>query len=510
MLTRSASGPDSALQRAVILATVTFVTMLYAMTVTIANVALPQMQGSLSATQDQIAWVVTFNIAATAVVTPMAGWLAGRLGRRRLMIHAIVGFAVASILCGLATSVQELVLYRIAQGAFGAPLVPLSQAIVVDTFPRRQHGTATAIWGVGVILGPIIAPALGGALSEAYSWRWVFFMIVPFTVVALAGVLLFIRDKGTAERSSLDWTGFLVLALALACFQVMLDRGERNNWFDSPEILLEGAVALAALWVFIVHSATASKPFLNPRLLRDRNFAIGLVLIFLFGMLNFTPITLLPSLLQDVQDYPESIVGLVLSARGLGTFIGFGFMIFGNRLDPRIPLITGFVLQAYAGWVMAGFDVNVSTPDVLWTAALQGLGVGLVWVPVSVITFSTLAPRLVPDGTAIFHLLRNIGSSIHISLSIALVIHTSKTSYAALAERISPFNETARLPWVRGAWKTEGLNRLQALSAEIDRQATMIGYLDAFTFFAATAALAVPVVLLVRVPRKAAREGVDR
>ena len=228
----SVAASGTALHRAYILTTLTFVTMLYAMTVTIANVSLPQMQGALSATQDQIAWVVTFNIVATAVATPMAGWLATRLGRRRLMIYAVVGFAIASLLCGLATSVEELVLYRIAQGACGAPLVPLSQAIVVDTYPKRQHGSATAIWGVGVILGPIIAPALGGYLSEAYSWRWVFFMIVPFALVSLVGVLAFIRDQTAARRLSLDWTGFLALALAIAAFQLMLDRGERNDQVD--------------------------------------------------------------------------------------------------------------------------------------------------------------------------------------------------------------------------------------------------------------------------------------
>ena len=487
------------LQRALILLTVTFVTMLYAMTVTIANVSLPQMQGSLSATQDQIAWVVTFNIVATAVVTPTTGWLAGRLGRRRLMIFAVVGFAIASILCGLATSVEELVAYRIAQGACGAPLVPLSQAIVLDTYPKRQHATVTAIWGVGVILGPIVAPALGGVLSEAYNWRWVFFMIVPFTLAALIGVLAFIKDRESPGPDRMDWLGFLALALAVAAFQVMLDRGERNGWFDSKEVLLEAGVALAALWVFAVHCLTAEKPFLNPQLLRDRNFVVGLLIVLLFGMLNFTPITLLPTLLQNTQGYPDSVIGLVLSARGVGTFIGFGFMAFANRLDPRIPMLAGFALQALAGWVMTGFDLNVTTWQVLWTSALQGLGVGLIWVPVSLVAFSTLAPKLVPDGTAFFHLLRNIGSSIHISLSIALVVRSSKVAYAGLTEHVSPFNEAFDLPWVRGAWSTEGLAGLQALSNEAARQANLIGYLDAFAFFWVTAVLALPLVFLVRV-----------
>ncbi len=486
--------------RALILLTLTFVTMLYAMTVTIANVSLAQMQGSLSATQDQIAWVVTFNIAATAVVTPSAGWLAARLGRRRVMILSVAGFGLASILCGLAGSVEELVLCRIAQGAFGAPMVPLSQAILLDTYPKRQHGTVTAIWGVGVILGPIVAPALGGILSEAYNWRWVFFMIVPFTAVALIGVLAFIRDPAGPRRTHMDWTGFLALAVAVVAFQVMLDRGERNGWFDSLEILIEAGVALAAFWVFVTHTLTGERTFLNPLLLRDRNFAIGLVIVLLFGMLNFTPITLLPTLMQDVQGYPDSVIGLVLSARGVGTLIGFGVMIFAGKLDPRIPMVVGFALQAFAGWAMTSFDANVTTWDVLWTAGIQGLGVGLIWVPLSIVTFATLAPHLVPDGTAFFHLLRNIGSSIHISLSVALVVRGGKVGYAQLSENISAYNEAFDFPWVHGLWGTETLEELGALSRETARQATVLGYLDSFVFFWMTAALAIPLVFLVKRP----------
>ena len=497
-VTATTAASDTPLRRAFILLTVTLVTMLYAMTVTIANVALPQMQGSLSATQDQIAWVVTFNIVATAVATPMAGWLVARLGRRRLMILCVVGFAAASLLCGLAGSVEELVLYRIIQGACGAPLVPVSQAIVLDTFPKRQHGPVTAIWGVGVILGPIIAPTLGGYLSETYSWRWVFFMIVPFALVSLAGVLVFITDRRQGARLRLDWTGFLALAVAVASLQLMLDRGERNDWFQSSEILVYAGLTLAALYVFVAHSLTADRPFLNPRLLRDRNFAIGLVIALIFGMLNFTPITLLPTLLQNLRGYPDSVIGLVLASRGVGTLVGFAIMIFAARVDPRVPLFIGFVLQAVAGWAMLQFDINLTTGDVLWTTALQGLGVGLIWVPLSVITFSTLAPEFVPDGTAIFHLLRNIGSSIHISLSIALVLRSAKVNYAEMAEHISPFNETLSLPWVRGLWGTDSPSGLAALSNEILRQATMIGYLNSFALFALTALVALPLIFFVR------------
>jgi DHA2 family multidrug resistance protein len=414
------------------------------------------------------------------------------------MSYAVLGFAAASLLCGMAGSVEELVLYRIAQGACGAPLVPLSQAVVVDTYPKHQHGPATAIWGVGVVLGPIIAPTIGGYLSETYNWRWVFFMIVPFALVTLIGVLAFITEHGRGRRIALDWTGFLALSVAIAAFQLVLDRGERNDWFESTETLVEAGLALAALYVFVVHSLTASKPFLSPQLLRDRNFTIGLVIILLFGMLNFTPLTLLPILLQNLRGYPDSIIGLVLAARGVGTLVGFSIMVFAGRVDPRIPIAAGFALQAIAGWAMAQFDINLTTWDVLWTMAMQGLGVGLVWVPLSVITFSTLAPEHVPDGTAIFHLLRNIGSSIHISLSITLVLHSAKVGYSGLVQHLTPFNENFALPWVRGQWTLATDAGLAALSHEAMRQATMIGYLNAFQLFAFTALAAVPLVFLIR------------
>lgn len=495
-----AAPPElSTFRQAMLLATVTFVTMLYAMTVTIANVALPQMQGSLSSTPDQIAWIVTFNIVATAVVTPMAGWLAVRFGRRRLMICGIVGFGCSSVLCGLATSVPELVIYRIGQGAFGAPLVPLCQAIVIETFNERIRSRVMSIWGTGVILGPIIAPAIGGALSEAYNWRWVFFMLVPFTAIALVGVLAFIKKRGDkAPVPRFDWVGFLALAVSITALQLTLDRGERAGWLGSFEIIAYVGILAAAIWVFVLRNFQSEQPFLNPALFRDRNFSVGLILIFIFGMLNFTPITLLPTLLQSVQGYPDSIIGQILSARGAGTFIGFGLMIFIGGMDQRIPMAIGMALQAWSGWLMAGFGVDVMTSDVLWASAIQGLGVGLVWVPLSIVTFATLPKALVPDGTAIFHLLRNMGSSIFISISIALVLRQSRSSYADMVPNISPLNEVLKLPGAPGLYALEEPGDLARLSAEIARQATMIGYIDGFLIFAATAAATLPLIALVR------------
>ncbi|SDF39435.1 MULTISPECIES: DHA2 family efflux MFS transporter permease subunit [Thalassobaculum] len=496
-----ATRPD-ALTRALILTTLTMVTALYAMTVTIANVSLPQMQGALSATTDQIALVVTFNIIATAVATPMTGWLAARFSRRTILLWGVSGFTVASLACGLAPTLELLVVARVFQGAFGAPLVPLSQAIVMDSYPKHQQGSAMAIFGMGVVLGPVLAPTIGGYLSEVYNWRWVFFMIVPCGLAALAGVAIYIQDRSKAGSNYLDWTGFLTLAMFIAAFQFMLDQGERLDWFDSATILLCGAVAALMLYLFIAHSLTAERPFLDPKLLLDRNYAIGLLLVFVFGMLNFTPMTLLPALLQGVRGYPDSIIGVVLGARGVGTLVGFFFMFWGSKLDPRPTLAAGFALQGIAGWYMSQFSINLTTFDVLWTSALQGLGVGLVWVPLTVVSFNTLPREKTSEATAIFHLVRNFGSSIYISIAISIALNSARVNYAEMTAHARPTNEALQFQdSLFRVWSLDGAGALAGLSGEMARQAAMIGYLNSFYAFTLTSFAVLPLMLLIRLRR---------
>ena len=504
-ITRSMTAPagNSTLQNAVLLATLTLVTMLYAMSVTIANVSLPQIKGALSATTDQIALIVTFNIIATAVATPTTGWLAARFGRRNVMIWGVAGFTVSSFLCGTATSLEQLVFYRILQGACGAPLVPLSQAIVVDAYPREKIGTANAIYGMGVVLGPILAPWIGGYLSETYSWRWVFFMIVPCGMVSFIGVLLVIRKRPFRPSSYLDWTGFLALSLSIAASQFMLDRGERLDWFDEWQIVICAWVAIIGFYVFVSHTLTADRPFLNPRLLTKRNFVLGLLIAFVFGMLNFTPITLLPALLQTLRGYPDSVVGLILAIRGSGTLLGFFLMFIGAaRIDPRYTMLTGFLLQAISGWYMAQFSINLTTFDVLWTTWLQGLGIGLIWVPLSIVTFSQLDENETAEGSSIFHLVRNFGSSVFISISIAIMLRTSQVNYSELSANATPLNSAlAFQDSLSMAWSIEATRTLAAFSSEIGRQSVMIGYLNAFYLFALTAFAICPFLLLARIRR---------
>lgn len=298
-----------------VLITCTLVTTLYATTITIANVSLPQIQGAMSASPDQVAWVITANLIATAVTIPAAGWLSARLGRRRAMIYGVVGFGLATVMCGLSTSLSELVVWRVLQSACGSPLTPISQSLVLDRFPGARRGPAMAIYGVGVVMGPTIAPLLGGYVSEELSWRWVFFILVPMAMLALAGLLLFVKETRGPDRSArLDWTGFLSLSVAVSCIQLMLDRGERLEWFSSTEIVVEAFMAGIALWIFIGHSLTCDRPFLDPRLLVNRNFAVGLGLALIFGALFVTPMVLLPVLLQQLRDIPEFTIALLLAA----------------------------------------------------------------------------------------------------------------------------------------------------------------------------------------------------
>lgn len=483
-------------ERAFILFMLTTTVALYAMSVTIANVSLPQMQGSLAATQDQIAWVVTFNIVATAVATPLTGWLTTRFGQRRVLLVAVSAFTFASLLCGLATSLPELVFYRIAQGAAGAPLAPLCQAIVLAAYPQSKHGTATAVFGMGVVIGPILAPTIGGYLSEEYSWRWVFYMIVPCGLTSLVGCWAVVPEGLKQSRVRFDWTGFLALALSVAALQLMLDRGERNDWFESPEVIVEAVVAVVGFYIFFVHSFTAEKPFLNPRLGLDRNFVVGILLTLIFGMLNFTPLTLLPPLLKTLQGYPDSFIGILLATRGAGTLLGFFALLLGSKYDPRIWLVLGFGLQGIAGWQMAQFDINVTYEEVALWSFMQGLGVGFLWVPLTLVTFMTLPRDLFPEGSSVFHLLRNLGSSIHISLSIALVIRTAKINYGHLTENVTVYNKA--LPWVTGNWSVDSLPGIAAISGEMQRQGLMIGYVNGFYFYAFTAFAVLPLIALVR------------
>ena len=486
------------LRRAMILVTVVMATTLYGTTLLVVSTILPQMQGSFAATADEIAWAMTFNILATAIVTPMSGWLAGRFGTRNVMVWSLAGFTASTFMCGAAESLESLVFWRILQGGFGAPSTPLTQSILLTVFPRNQQTRVMGIFGVGVVLGPIIGPMLGGVMAESYNWRWAFYALVPVGIAATIGLRFALPEDEHQQGRPLDWIGFIALSIALAATQLVLARGQRLDWFQSNEIIVEVLIAIVAFWIFATHCLTSPKPFLDPRLLLDRNYSIGLVLVTIYGMLNFTPMVLLPPLLTGIAGYPDSLVGIVVGARGVGGCFGFLIAGFAGRLDGRISMVVGFGLLFAAGLWLMHIDLNVTYLSLATNAGIQGLAIGLIWVPLTTATFSTLPGPQIAEGTAVYHLLRNLGSSFFISVCVAEIVRSTGMNYAHLAELLTPYNKVLELHSVTGQWTVDSARGLASLSKEITRQATLIAYLNAFGLFTTACAMTLPLILLMR------------
>jgi MFS transporter, DHA2 family, multidrug resistance protein len=354
---------------------------------------------------------------------------------------------------------------------------------------------------MAVVLGPAVGPVVGGYLAEAYNWRWVFMLIVPFCLAAQILVLAFIREGGRQAAARLDWTGFLALSIAVTCLQLLMDRGQRLDWFDSGEIIILSALMGLSFWVFLAHTFTAEQPFIAPSLFLDRNFAIGLVIVFVYGMLNFIPITLLPPLLQNLKGYPDSLIGYLLATRGAGLVLGFFLAGQMGRLDPRVGLTIGLGLIAWSGVMLMDLEIGTSVEALAWMGFIQGLGCGLMWVPLSIVVFATLPPERLPEAAAIFHLSRNFGSSIFISISVMAAARTSRMTYAGLAEQASPLNEVVRWPFVMGERSLDDLGGMIRFADEINRQAQLIGYLNAFLLYTLAAVAALPLLPFVRIRR---------
>ena len=496
----------TARRRYLILAALVLATTLYATTILVVSVVLPDMQGSLSAAPDQIALVMTFNIVATAVATPMTGWLNATFGRRNVMLFSMTGFTVSTLLCGLVDSLGLLVVFRVFQGLTGAPLTPLAQAVILDVFPRAERVRATAIFGIGVVIGPVIGPPLGGYVAELYDWHASFLVLVPLGVVAIVALWVFLPDGGRERDVRLDWTGFLTLIVAMVCMQLVLDRGNRLDWFESIEIIVETLVAGIAFYLFIAHSLTTTgRPFLDLRHLLDRNYATGLLLVAIFGMMNFLPMIVLPPMLQGLLGFPNTVIGFLLAWRGFGAvaaYIVFLTALSFGRLDPRLWMAIGFGMQAYSGWLMMGFDFNTGTTVVAFTSFLQGIAVALVWAPLVEVTFATLHPKFLAETAATFHLLRNLGSSAFISVCVAIISRTRGGHVMTLGEFITPFNEVLKFAPASALWDGGSAAALARLGGEVGRQAALIGYINAFTAYTILNGVAVVCLLTIQWPKR--------
>lgn len=498
----SEAPPGRPLHRVLITASVMAASIMQMLDMTIATIALPHMQGSLAGTQDQMVWVLTSYIVAVAITIPLSGWLAVRIGRKRVFLASVIGFTVVSALCGMADSLTEIVVFRALQGVCGAGLVPLSQAILLDINPPEHHARAMAVWGMGTVLGPIAGPMLGGWLTDDYNWRWVFYINIPIGIAATLGILATLPET-QPKRSPFDLFGFAMLSIGVGALQLMLDRGQLKDWFSSTEICIEALVAVLALYLFITHTLTAEQPFIGRAIFRDRNFVIGIVFIAIFGAVVFATLALLPPLLQGLMGFPALTAGVVTAPSGVGMAVAMLFVgrLIG-RIDVRWIIVAGFSVVAFSVARMATLSPQIDAQPIVLAYFIQGLGCGLTYVTLVTIAFATLPAALRNEGTSFFNLMRNIGSSIGISATQAYVIYGTSHAHARLTEHITPYDAAALEPQLGSMMhSTSGL---MLLDAQVTAQAGWIAYLDTFYVMMIAMLLVLPLILFVRIRKGSA------
>jgi DHA2 family multidrug resistance protein len=467
-------------QRLIVTVGIMAAVLLQVLDTTIANVALPHMQADLSATQDQINWVLTSYIVASAIALPISGWLADRVGRKRLLLISVVGFTASSVLCATATALGEMVLFRALQGVSGAFIVPLAQATLFDINPREKHGQAMALFGGGVMIGPILGPVLGGWLTDNYNWRWVFLVNLPVGIICILIMSQFMPEAEKHKRR-FDMFGFSLLAIALASLQFCLDRGQQNDWFSSWETIIEAGIALGAGWMFLVHMITAEHPLFDRVIFKDRNFATSVVFMAVTGILLLAGLALLPPLLQNLYGYSVLQSGFLTAPRGIGTL--FSMLIAGRmtgKIDARILVGIGVILMGFSLYMMTGFAIDQPSRPVIMSGIVQGLGLGLIFVPLQTLAFETLASRFRTTGAALLNLSRNIGGSIGISVVSTELVRITQVSHADLAAHITQRNIPSLDPQLFENLGRFGNVALAYVNAEITRQALFIAYLDDF------------------------------
>lgn len=465
---------------------------------TIANVAIPHMQTSLGATMDTITWVLTSYIVASAVAMPITGWLADRIGSRKLFLGAVAGFILASMLCGIATSLTEMVAFRILQGICAAFIGPLSQTIMLDINKPSEAPRAMAIWGMGIMIAPILGPMIGGWLTENYNWRWVFYINLPIGIPTLILLWWLMPSRPTVERE-LDKFGFALLAVGLATLQLLLDRGQQEDWLHSWEIIVELLVVVAALWMFIVHQITTDRPMFERLLLTDRNFFISLNMMLLVGMMMFGIFALLPPMLQNLYGYSVYDTGVLLAPRGGGILLA---MFIASRLtgkmDPRIIIFSGFVMTAVSMLMMTQWSLNMDWHLIVYTGMFQGFGMGFVFIPLNGVAFSTLSRRLRTDGSALLYLFRSLGGSFGISIMTTMLARNMQVSHEDLAGHITASSLPTLDLSTTDRLGVLGEAGLQLINLEINRQAAMIAYLDDFKLMMFLLLLMSPLIFLLK------------
>lgn len=476
------TGPAVTAPRWLVAIAVMLATVMVILDMTIVNVALPHMMGALGATADQVTWVLTAYIVMEAVFIPLTGFFASRLGRRRLMLLSVGGFVISSALCGQADSLAEMVFFRLWQGAFGAAVVPLSQSVMVDSFPPGERGKAMALWGVGIMLGPILGPTLGGYITQHLDWRWVFYINVPVGILNLLLIARVIRGA-PARGVRADWIGALLLATGIGSLQTMLDRGTQANWFQSAFIVSLAIASAVGLLAFVARSWRRENSILQLHLLKDRNLAAASLMMGLFGLGLFGVIAMQPLMLERLFDYPAETTGLIMAPRGVASAIG---MFAVSRLIQRVRvpwlILCGLVFAAAGTYLMTWYSLSLSPAWLVWPTILQGLGMGMIFVPLSTIAYQTLPAGATDQGSAIFNLARTVGSAMGISAAATVLTHLTQTNWNRLGGHINPFNPVLQ-HWLAVQGLTAGDPQAYGLLAEtLGRQAGMLGFIDVYWF----------------------------
>jgi len=493
----SGAPPVTGANRTAITIFVTIAALMQSLDTTIANIALPYMQGSVSASQDEIEWVLTSYIVAAAIMTPTAGFMTGRFGLKPVFLVSVAGFTLASMLCGIATSLPEIVAFRVLQGVFGAALIPLSQSVLMNIYPRERQGSVMALWTMAVIAGPVLGPVLGGWLTEAYSWRWVFYINLPIGIATFIGMRLFLPKVAGNAGARLDWFGFGALGVTIAAAQILLDRGQELDWFNSPEIVIEAIVAATAFYLFLVHTFTAAEPFVRPSLFRNRNFTAGALFGVVMGLTYYASLALQPPFLQNLMNYPIVTAGLVLAPRGLGTIAAM--VVVGRlvgKVDTRLLLFIGFALTSWTFGQMTGWTPDVSKETIIAIGLIQGVGLGFISVPLNVATLSTLSSALRAEGAGFSTLVRNLGSSVGISLVSTLLTRNTQVNHAAIARHVTAVNRGLADPAIARFWDPYTAAGRTALDAMVTRQAQIIAYVDDYKFLMIATFAAIPLLIL--------------
>ncbi len=497
-LSKPAHGPFSRLERIIITGPVLAASLLHSLNMSTAYVALPNIQGNLSAAPDQVGWVITAFVVATAIGTILTNVLSEKFGRRWVFLASIVGFTITSLLAGTSSTLTELVIFRMLQGFVSAPLMPISQAIMLDTYPKEKHGFAMSIWSMGMILGPVAGPTVGALLTEFYDWRYVFYMNVPFGVVAFFTVLVTLPSARTFGQK-MDWIGVIALIIAVSCLQMVLDRGERLGWFSSTEIIINSVLSASAFYIFVVHCLTTDSPYITLKMLKDRNFVIGLFLIFTFGIAVFSSLFILPLFLQNIQGYPVLSAGWVISSRGVGTMAAMlcsGFLL--SVISGKYLILLGLLCVGLSNLWMTQWNAEVGMQEVIYITIINGFGMGMMWVALTTVTFSTLAPAFRVEAASLFSLIRAIGASMGTSVVVSILVRSTQTNYIEMKNQITEFDSSFHSQLVNSSLDFNSISGLRSLENIVFTQAHMIAFLNDFVFLVIVAFAAIPLVFLLR------------